>query len=548
MKKQMSLSGKNKVILRGILTVFCVSIIMLGVSFTSYAQNGTVNRSNVNVRAEAGTDGAQVATVTTDDVVEILSETMGTDGYVWYKIKTSAGVTGYVRSDFITKVVNTDPPANEEEEEEEQTTTTTTQTTTIQVTDTDDKTAYVKGTSSVNIRQDASTSSGRVASANGGSQITIVGETTGADGYKWYKVEFVGNGTNMTGFIRSDLITFEAPAQAPEVTEIQGEAGNSEEVSEEPSETVEEPGETSSESETTGSSVEEGSSQFVVMEPESYLESVPEGFTEIDFTVGDDSYTAWEKGGFYILYASVDGASPKYYLYDYVTGGYVTYADLFPASEMTVEEETSEEIDFKLIAIICGAVALILLIVVIILSYKLANVGYAEDDYEDDDYYDDEDDEDDEDEEMISLDGDDDWQVPVSPVPVSENVIEPEVVIEPEIEEEIVPEVYVAPVEEEIYEDEEEDETVEDVKSASKKEKKSFGKRFLDYFTIEVEDDDDEDEDDDDYEGDDDDDDYEDDEEEVEVVSKKPSSRKKEEKVSHSYMDDDDDDLNFIDL
>lgn len=535
MKKHMSLSGKNKIFLRGILTVCCMAVVMLGISFTSYAQNGTVNRSNVNVRAEAGTSGAQVATVTTNDVVEILSEKMGTDGYVWYNIKTSAGVTGYVRSDFITKVVNTNPPVNNEEEDEEEEEEQEEQTPATQVTDTEDKTAYVKGTSSVNIRQDASTSSGRVASARGGSQITIVGEATGADGYKWYKVEFVGNGSNMSGFIRSDLITFEAPTQDPEITEIEGEAGNSEEPSEAPSEPSEEPSETPSEPETTGPDVSTERSQFVVMEPENLLETVPEGFTEIDFAVGDNSYTAWEKGGFYILYASVDGATPKFYLYDYVTGGYVSYADLFSVDDTVVTDEPSEEINFKLIAIICGAVAAVLLIVVIVLAYKLANAGYADDDY---DYDDDDDDDYDDDDDMLSLDGDDS-DIPVAPAPVKETVVTEERTV---LTEDVTPEVYVAPVAAD-YSDEEEEEEAEVPKSSSKKEKKSFGKKFLDYFTVEVEEDDE-----DEYEEDDDDDDDYDDDDEIEVTSRKSSQKKKDKKASYSYVDDDDDDLNFIDL
>jgi len=68
---------------------------------------------------------------------------------------------------------------------------------------------------SAKIRQDASTDSAAMGSAAQGSVVTITGETTAADGMKWYKVE-ASNGTK--GYIRSDLL---------EVVEGNANAGNS---------------------------------------------------------------------------------------------------------------------------------------------------------------------------------------------------------------------------------------------------------------------------------------------------------------------------------
>ncbi len=600
MKKQMRFMVNKMLLLRSLLTIFCVVAVFWGVSFVSHAdEKGTITGSNVNLRAEASTTSTAIEVLSANALVDVLAETTGTDGNKWYKITTAAGNTGYVRADFVKKAVITVP-----------------------VTDVEDKTAYIAG-ANANIRQDASTSSGRVANALGGSKVTIIGEATGADGYKWYQVEFTGNGTTMTGFIRSDLVTFEAPVQDPEVTVIEGETGEgsepsepAEEPSEEASEPVEEPSEEPSEEPeipVTSSVVD-----LTIMEPVSVVEILPQGFEQTELKLGDNVYTVWGKDDFYIMYASVNGGTPQYYLYDAANESYVSYTGLLTEADMNVQPE-EEGLNFKLIAIICIGIIVILALVIGILGFKLANAGYRDDD-DDDDYYDDDDDDEDE-EEYVSLSDDDDeedddddifdfgndeeeddimniipiteqmpvheiaevpaeeavYEEPVYEAPVEEAVYE-EAAYEAPVEEAVYEEpVYEAPVEEAVYEEavyeapaeeavyeesvyetpveepvyeeaveysddeedmidgdsleeepfEEEEEYVPSKKTKKdKKEKKKFGKRILDFFTVEVEE---EDEDDDDY-----------DDEEDEDESENTSSIKR--------FDDDDDDLNFIDL
>ncbi len=386
MKKQMSFMMNKMLLLRSLLTIFCVAAVFWGVSFVSHAdEKGTITGSNVNLREEASTTSTAIEVLSANALVDVLAETTGTDGNKWYKITTAAGNTGYVRADFVKKAVITVP-----------------------VTEVEDKTAYIAG-ANANIRQDASTSSGRVANALGGSKVTIIGEATGADGYKWYQVEFTGNGTTMTGFIRSDLVTFEAPVQDPEVTVIEGgtsEGSEPEEPSEEPSEPVEEPSETPTEEPEPEIPVTSSVADLTIMEPVSVVEILPQGFEQTELKLGESVYTVWGKDDFYIMYASVNGGAPQYYLYDAANESYVSYTGLLTEADMNAQPE-EEGLNFKLIAIICIGVIVVLALVIGILGFKLANAGYRDDDEDDDDYYDDDDDDDDE-EEYVNLSDDDD--------------------------------------------------------------------------------------------------------------------------------------------
>ncbi len=574
MKKHMISMAEKIWAFRGLLTVFCVAAVLFGVSFVSHADTvkGTITGSNVNVRETASTSATAVATVTTDELVDVIAETTGTDDMKWYKITTSAGVTGYVRSDFIKKA-----------------------TVTVDVTQTDSKTAYIAG-SNANIRQDANTSSGRVANALGGSKVTIIGEATGADGYKWYQIEFQGNGTTMKGFIRSDLVTFEAPTQEPEITEIEGEmseegssetAGEPASSEETPSEEVpsEEPPveETPSEAGRISIPLSGNEGTFIILEPDSVVEILPQGFEQTELQLGEEIFTVWGKGQFYVMYASVNDGAPQYYLYDAINKSFVAYTGLLTANDVAANKG-GDGLNYKVIAIVCIAIIVILASVVAVLAYKLSNGGYrdSDDSDDDDDDYDDYEDDDMDEDDFLDLSETANLsevnEAVAEYVPEEENVYEAyetdtnsaestldesmleymattsDVTYETQVLGDVYEEAqgqanvyataenagafaaeessYEASVESlEAFEEEAEEslfeeEEAEERPKKSKKEKKKFAQRLLDYFTVEVDDDDD-----DDY----------DDEDEDDKPAKKSS-------VKRFDDDDDDDDLNFIDL
>lgn len=61
-----------------------------------------VTSSTANIRSGPSTSYAKVTTVTAGTILTVVSQTNGSDGYVWYKVSTSGGIEGYIRSDLVT--------------------------------------------------------------------------------------------------------------------------------------------------------------------------------------------------------------------------------------------------------------------------------------------------------------------------------------------------------------------------------------------------------------------------------------------------------------
>lgn len=59
----------------------------------------------------------------------------------------------------------------------------------------------------LNVRSSASTSSSIVCKLTQGTKVTILSDTTGDDGLKWYNVYFAYNGDAKEGFVRADLVS-----------------------------------------------------------------------------------------------------------------------------------------------------------------------------------------------------------------------------------------------------------------------------------------------------------------------------------------------------
>lgn len=96
------------------IAAICFALAAIGVSiyhfpYVSYAYTlttGTVIDGPVWVR-RAPVDGEQLTSLAVGDVVTVMDEVTGSDGYVWYHIqvaKSSTTLTGYTRSDFISLI------------------------------------------------------------------------------------------------------------------------------------------------------------------------------------------------------------------------------------------------------------------------------------------------------------------------------------------------------------------------------------------------------------------------------------------------------------
>ena len=566
---------KLELMMKSTLVVIGAILVAGLMSINVLAAGGTVNASNVNVRSSADTTSNSVAVVNTNDAVTINTEVTGTDGKTWYNVTTAGGVTGFIRADLVTKTqdaaatttttTTTTTPATTDNNAAGATTnattttnnTTTTTTTTpattepkVQVTAINNQTAYI-APASVNIRKTPSTNGDIVAKAQQNSVITLTGETQASDNYKWYQVSFEANGTTMTGFIRSDLITFTAPTVKPEQTEITGQQGGQEEpeetpveepVAEEPVEepVVEEPVEEPAPSTSTGIS------SLHAIQPGAAPSVIPTGFEEVEVKFGNDTVSAYAKGDYYLIYAENGDNNPMWYIFDYRTSNFIQYDGLLSSADVKGGGLLGGTTNIIILAV--AAVIILVLAIVVVLLLLRRGRGGNDDDYETYDSYDD----------------DDKYTKPSTSAKktiYAKDSVEDILDDDDLYDDDIVPSTY-APepkqtyVEEETYsdsysddeyeDDEEEEEYIEKPKKVkkekvkkekvkkekpAKKGKKSLGAKFLDYFTEVEEVEDDEDEEDDDYE-----------EEEYVKPAKKSSAKS-------SYIpDDDEDDINFIDL
>lgn len=418
---------------------------------------GTITGDNVNLRSEANTTSTVLAKLKSNESVTIIEETNGSDGNKWYKIKTNGGTTGYVRSDFV-KSGSAAP--------------------TTTVTAVEEKKAYINSTGAVNIRKEASTKSDVVANAQPKSEVTVTGETTATDGYKWYQIKFTANGNNMTGFIRSDLLTFTAPKtddDKPAETTIEGNTGE-DPGTEEPSETPSE--ETPANSEPTATTA---TLQF--LEPVGEPANIPADYKKVDVQMGDQIYSAWAKGDYYIVYGISGNSEAQWYVYDFKNNSFVSYNGLFG------EEAVKKSSNFNpmVLVIILGILAAIFLITTIIFALK-AFSGRDNDDNDDYDIdYDDDDEDEDEGDDYEEFDDDYDEKPAKTKRVILPKKAEKEEYYDDEEEE--------YEDDEEEYEDDEEEEYVKPSKAKkAKKEKKSFKNKILDYFTVSEEEEDDEEE------------------------------------------------------
>ena len=223
---------------------------------------------------------------------------------------------------------------------------------------------------SARVRQEASTSAGIAGSLSSGDTVTIVDETE-SGGSTWYQVSYTQDGEEVTGWLRSDLLS---------VSE-----------SEEPEETTEEPQETEE--------PETPAAVYTIQEPSEAPSA--DYLTQTSVQAGDTSYTAWQADtdtALYLVWASAPDGTSGWYWYDPAQETFQQDLGQFGAqglvtalqNELTsLKESSASSLSMRLYIIIgLGVLSAVLLVLVIVFAVKSRNAGYE--------YYDDEDDEEDE--------------------------------------------------------------------------------------------------------------------------------------------------------
>lgn len=202
--------------IRWVLVTACAVLFFLNGQFTCQAAGtGKIKVGSAIIRQSADTNSDPVATSSQGTVVTINNEVTDSTGSLWYEIQVDANTIGYVRSDLVEKEGGSDTSADAAQQA--------------------DNAGFAPGAESgpeapldaqyatikvraAKIRTGASTSKGTVDSLPSGHQVIISGQTNGSDKL-WYYITFTGtDGTEKSGYVRSDLITLGdmVPVQAPE--------------------------------------------------------------------------------------------------------------------------------------------------------------------------------------------------------------------------------------------------------------------------------------------------------------------------------------------
>lgn len=384
-------SGKSR---RTWLHVFAVMLfcMILNIGTVVFAEEvpATVIVAGAKIRATADKSSEALAGVKNGDTLSICGQTTGVDGNIWYQVYVDADTKGFIRSDLIQKntngnittVPNENPNAN---------TTITTNTTETQATAVEKKNVTVVS-NGVRIRKGASTQYDVVATANRGMVLTITGEAAGGDGKTWYQVSFSYNNKEITGFIRSDLVTFDHVPADTAVSEITGTEETPDETTTETTpEATTEPV-TEEQSQEPEQKPEDENANIILMNVEEEVYVLPE-FTPIILKWEGQDINAFKNGKFYLFYAQKQNGDTGWFLYDAEKGVYQRY--VYDTGDATIPKESTFSENILLI-IILVVVIVILLAIIGLMFLKLRE--YTSDYY--DDEYDEDDDEEDDDEEF----------------------------------------------------------------------------------------------------------------------------------------------------
>lgn len=210
----------GKKIMRGTILTALVMAVMLYVNSTvSMAYFVVVKSDSTRVRNSASTESDVMTTVNAGERLDVSSEEQGADGKTWYKVVIN-NASGYVRSDTVTKEDEGAAAANTATDVQPVETSSS-----GTVTSMPSQAATIKS-DNVNVRSNASTSGDVVAKLTSGAAVTLTGTATDSSGKTWYQVNFINNGSNVTGFIREDfvepgeVVEPEAPAEGEEDAEL----------------------------------------------------------------------------------------------------------------------------------------------------------------------------------------------------------------------------------------------------------------------------------------------------------------------------------------
>lgn len=322
------MNGKR--LLRGtILTALCMAAMLYVNGTVSKAFWVEVKSDNTRVRNAASTESEVMTAVNAGDKLDVVSEEQGSDGSKWYKVSIN-NVSGYVRSDTVqeTSEPGTEAPAAPAETVEATSSST--------VESIASQAATVKK-DDVNVRANASTGGDVVAKLQNGAAVTLTGTTSDSSGKTWYQVNFINNGSNVTGFIREDFV---------------------------------EPGE--------------------IMEPQTPAEETPEEEGDLAEIYGDmpTESEAANNNDYELVFEADSEGVDCWYIHDNIAQKRYKLEQLMQADEMNANNMAVMDKQVKRLKIILIVLAVLLAVAIAaagIFGYKYFSAEYDDDDDDDDD-------------------------------------------------------------------------------------------------------------------------------------------------------------------
>ena len=218
-----------KVMVFTLALVFSIGLFADGLSIVSHAESAgrITSASGANARKSASTSSEVVASYKQNEVISIRSQIQATDGYIWYEIHVDDQKIGYVRSDLVEITDGSTPPTSAQVAPS---TPAPSGGGAVSVEIPNDlvqlnpvsATVANGGSGGVRIRSKVSTKGQIITSVQNGAALTVTGQAASqdGDGKTWYYVNFISDGTQVTGFIRSDFVKLsEDPTPYTEPTE-----------------------------------------------------------------------------------------------------------------------------------------------------------------------------------------------------------------------------------------------------------------------------------------------------------------------------------------
>ena len=381
-----NMTGVKRGMIRALAAMMFCLILSIGTVCYADEVAATVTVASAKIRASADPNSQQLGSAKQGGTVSIIGQTTGTDGKTWYQVFVDANTKGFIRADLVNvtgsgtiSTISSDAAASAT------TSTTTTTTTTASATETQvsavDKKSGTVQTNNVRIRKGASTTADVVATANRGMVVTVTGEAAGDDGKTWYQISFTYNSKEITGFIRSDLVTFDAlPADTAQST-ITGSTETTEEPATETTaveETTEQVTEEQPQEEQSTTSSDD-TQDIILMNVDDVPYIMPE-FTPIILKWEGQDINAYKNGDFYLFYAQKQNGEEGWYVFDSVNSVYQRY--VYSSAGATVPEESA--LSGNMLPIIILVVIIVILLLAIVLMFmKLREYTSEYEEYDD---------------------------------------------------------------------------------------------------------------------------------------------------------------------